>query len=85
MTGITNLFDHNDGWILETTKGELKVFYKVGEGGLISLKMEGIVNVSVLNIVTIINEPDSYEAWVPFCKIGKTVINKYLFQPHSKL
>jgi cupin superfamily acireductone dioxygenase involved in methionine salvage len=64
------LFDEEEGWILESSKGELSVKYQILEGGLIGLKMEGIINVPLFNLITVINEPDAYASWVPFCKKG---------------
>jgi hypothetical protein len=73
MHEFLDLLNGEENWIPEKTKKDLTVKYQVIEGGLISLKLEGIIDVPILNLVNLINDPDGYPGWVPFCKQGKTL------------
>ena len=69
-------------WIHETTKGNIKVFYKVPKDHYTktcSLKFESELHLNLINLISIIYDNDLMHLWVPFCKIGKTVKLNYVY------
>jgi len=68
MVEYLALMDGEEGWATECSKNGLTVKYKAGAGQTISLKVEGIIRAPIFNFVTLVNEPDCFASWVPFCK-----------------
>jgi len=69
---IRELEDEN-GYTVEGVKKNFTIKYKQASGQNISLKMEGIIDVPVFNMIALIYEMEGYSLWMPFCKEGKTV------------
>ena len=67
----------NQGYCLERVKNNFDVKYKSVKGERLGLKMEGIVNVSLFNFLALINEPEGYTKWMPFCSQARLVKNIY--------
>jgi len=59
--------EDDEGWNLEKVKKGFTVKYKKNAGDTYSLKMEGIIEVPVFNVLTLIYEPEGHPAWLPFC------------------
>lgn len=66
---IHNLEDLTD-WNLVHRQDGLKTYYKNEPSSPIhSLRVEGILNCNLLNILAVIIESDLYKNWVPFLKV----------------
>ncbi len=48
--------------------------YKAVAGEQLSLKMEGVVDVPLFNMLALIYEMEGYTSWMPFCTEAKEVI-----------
>jgi hypothetical protein len=85
---VTQLEEEN-GWNLEKVKKGFTVKYKKNSGDTYSLRMEGVIDVPVFNVLALIYEPEGHPAWLPFCdkatemkkihKSAKVVYQKYGF------
>jgi len=61
--------DH--GYQLEKIKNHFSIKYKAEKGEKVILKMEGSINVSLFNILALVNEPEGFPKWMPFCTEGR--------------
>jgi len=59
------------GYIVEGVKKNFTIKYKQAAGQNISLKMEGIVDVPIFNMIALLYEMEGYSLWMPFCKEGR--------------
>ncbi|KAL9658442.1 hypothetical protein ABK040_005986 [Willaertia magna] len=68
--------DQSNGWELVVDKDEIKTYYKVKEGGLYAAKLEGFINHSIFDVLSIFYEVDLYKTWAPMmtdCKLINSV------------
>lgn len=70
---ILHEMEDEHGYCLERVKNNFDVKYKSVKGERLGLKMEGIVNVSLFNFLALINEPEGYTKWMPFCSQARLV------------
>jgi len=70
---ILHEMEDEHGYCLEKIKNNFDVKYKSVKGERLGFKMEGIVNVSLFNFLALINEPEGYTKWMPFCSQARLV------------
>jgi len=62
------------GYTVESVKKNFIIKYKAVAGEQLSLKMEGVVDVPLFNMLALIYEMEGYTSWMPFCTEAKEVI-----------
>jgi len=70
---VLNEMQDEKGYHLEKIKNHFTIKYKADRGEKISLKMEGTVDVSLFNILALVNEPEGFPKWMPFCTEGHPI------------
>jgi hypothetical protein len=69
MKKVVNELAESQDWKVEKATDSVNIFYKQIEGTqLITLKIEGEIDVPLLHLLTLIYEIDMWDQWVPFLK-----------------
>jgi len=67
MKQVTSEIVLDEGWITEKANDQVVVKYKyIPNTELISIKIEGVVDCPLINLLTLIYETELYNLWVPF-------------------
>lgn len=62
------LYDKN-GWISDSLKGPLKIYYRYIQGTpLVAIRSEIKVDINIVHLISLIYEIELYNYWFPFCK-----------------
>jgi len=62
-----------EGYTVESMKKNFTIKYKAAAGEQVSIKMEGVVDVPLFNMLALIYEMEGYSSWMPFCKEAKEI------------
>ena len=62
------------GWVLMNESPTVATYYRnEANSPCHSIKMIGVVNSPLFNIVALVNEVDLYRTWIPFLKVAKQI------------
>jgi hypothetical protein len=63
----TEMFNDHEGWTTESIGKDLTTKYKkIPRTALISLRFEAILDIPLINVLTLLYEIDLYNEWIPF-------------------
>lgn len=69
------------GWVLVRETDRTKTWYKNEEGNPIhSIKIEGIINSPLFNVLAVFNEDQLYTEWIPFLKEANKIKQVSLYR-----
>mmetsp|Transcript_4987 Transcript_4987/g.4191 ORF Transcript_4987/g.4191 Transcript_4987/m.4191 type:complete len:235 (+) Transcript_4987:1015-1719(+) len=73
MDFVLHQLNDEEGWFKEKISKSFVVKYKKNGSDACYLRMEGVVDVPLFNILTLIYEVDGHPEWIPFCSKGERI------------
>ncbi|KAL0488338.1 PCTP-like protein [Acrasis kona] len=81
---LLNAMESSDGWTESVDRDRVQVYYKEESTTVHSLKIVGVLDSPMLNVLTVFYESDLYKSWTPSMKSSQVLMQekKYRYLCH---